>query len=107
MFLLYSLAGGVLYVAGDVLGKYWALNDNWYYFWSGLLVYTLGGACIFYAIREDSLTMTLLVMPPIAIALSLLAGRFLFDERISTVQYAAGAVIFLAVLVLLWNPKWF
>ena len=105
MFLLYSALGGLLYVAGDVLGKYWALNDNWWYFWIGLLVYTLGGACIFYAIREDSLTMTLLVMPPVAITLSLLAGRFLFAEKISAVQYTAAVVILLAVCVLLWNPK--
>lgn len=85
MFLLYSLLGGLLYVAGDVLGKYWVITDNWWCFWGGLLIYSIGGVCIFFAIREDSLTLTLLLMPPVAIALSLLAGRFLFDERISTV----------------------
>jgi len=105
MFLFYSILGALLYVAGDVLGKYWALNDSPWFFWGGLLLYSLGGASMFYAIREDSLTMALLVMPPIAIVLSSLAGYFLFEERISPVQYLAAVVIILAVCVLLWNPK--
>lgn len=105
MFLLYSALAGILYVVGDVFGKYWALKNDPWYFVIGLALYSLGGVCVFYAIREDSLTMALLVMPPVAIALSLLAGRFLFDEKISPVQYAAAAVIFIAVCVLLWDPK--
>ncbi len=106
MFLLYVVASTVLYVGGDILGKIWATNNNWWYFGLGLGLYTLGGAAAFYSIRETSLSLALLVMPPIAIILSLMAGRFLFDERLSTVQYAAGGVILLAVIILMWNPKW-
>ncbi len=107
MFLLYSALAGILYVVGDTLGKYWALTDKWWYFAVGLILYSLGGVFVFYAIREDSLTMALLVMPPVAITLSLLVGRFLFDEKISLVQYIAAAIILASVCVLLWNPKVF
>lgn len=105
MFLLYSVLGALLYVGGDVLGKYWALNDKILYFMLGLGLYSAGGALMFLAIKEDSLTMALLVMPSIAITLSLLAGYFLFGERISSLQYAAAAVILVAVAILMWNPK--
>lgn len=106
MFLVYVAVSVTLYVSGDVLGKIWALNNDWRWFWLGLLVYTLGGATAFYSIREASLSLALLVMPPIAIILSLMAGRFLFDERLSFVQYMAGGVILFAVIILLWNSKW-
>jgi multidrug transporter EmrE-like cation transporter len=105
MFLLYSVVGSLLYVGGDILGKYWALNDRLIYFCVGLALYSAGGAFMFLAIKEDSLTMALLVMPSLAITLSLLAGYFIFGERISSVQYVAAAVILLAVVTLLWNPE--
>jgi len=105
MFLLYSIVGSLLYVGGDILGKYWALNDKIWYFMVGLVLYSAGGTFMFLAIREDSLTMALLVMPALAITLSLLAGYWLFGERISHVQYVAAAVILLAVATLLWDPK--
>lgn len=105
MFLLFSIFGALLYTVGDVLGKYWAVNESWFYFWIGLAFYSAGGALMFFAIKAGSMTMALLVMPPIAISLSLLAGYFLFEERISAVQYLAGGVILLAVIILLWNPK--
>lgn len=105
MFLLYSVMGALLYTLGDIVGKYWAVNESWWYFWIGLGFYSAGGALMFFAIKADSMTMALLVMPPIAITLSLLAGYFLFGERISAVQYVAAVVILLAVVTLLWNPK--
>jgi len=105
MFLIYSVVGSLLYVGGDILGKYWALNDKALYFIVGLALYSAGGAFMFLAIKEDSLTMALLVMPALAITMSLLAGYFIFGERISPVQYAAAAVVLLAIVVLMWNPK--
>lgn len=105
MFLFYVAASTVLYVGGDIIGKFWALNQDARWFWVGILMYSIGGIASFYAIREESLSLALLVIPPFAIILSLLAGKFIFDERLSVVQYATGAVILLAVVVLLWNPK--
>lgn len=106
MFIVYVAISTVLYVVGDILGKIWAINDNWRWFWLGLFLYSVGGAASFYSIREESLSLALLIMPPIAIVFSLLAGKFLFDEKLSSVQYAAGGVMLLAVVVIMWNPKW-
>jgi len=105
MFLIYSVMGALLYTGGDILGKYWALNDKLSYFIVGLILYSAGGALMFLAIKEDSLTMALLVMPSLAITLSLIAGYYVFGERISSLQYAAALVILLAVVILMWNPK--
>lgn len=105
MFFVYVAISTVLYVGGDVLGKVWALNNNWWYFWVGLFLYALGGAAAFYSIKEESLSLALLILAPLAISISMLAGRFLFDEKISVVQYSAGAVILAAVVILMWNPK--
>ena len=106
MFIFYVTASTLLYVGGDIIGKYWALNQDVRWFWAGILLYSIGGIASFYAIREESLSLALLVIPPFAIILSLLAGRFIFDERLSSVQYAMGVIILLAVVGLLWNPKW-
>lgn len=105
MFLPYILASAGLYVIGDVLGKLWAVKDEPIYFWVGLLLYAVGGAFAFYAIREGSLSLALVVMPPLAIIFGLGTGRFIFGEQLSPVQYAASAVILLALFLLLWNPK--
>lgn len=72
-----------------VIGKIWALNQDTRWFWFGILLYSIGGIASFYAIREESLSLALLLIPPCAIILSLLAGKFLFDERLSSVQYVA------------------
>jgi multidrug transporter EmrE-like cation transporter len=105
MFIFYTILGALFYTIGDILGKYWTLNDSWLYFWVGLAFYSAGGALMFFAMKADSMTMALLVMPPVAITLSLIAGRFIFDEKISSVQYAAGCVILVSIIALLWNPK--
>lgn len=106
MFLFYVAASTVLYVGGDIIGKIWALNQDARWFWLGILLYSIGGVASFYAIREASLSLALLIIPPFAIVLSLLAGKFLFDEKLSSVQYTVGGFILLAVVVLLWDPKW-
>ena len=106
MFLPYILASVGFYVVGDVLGKMWAVKDDPLYFWIGLLVYAIGGACAFYAIREESLSLALVVMPALATVFGLASGKFLFGEQLSTLQYVAAAVILAAMIVLLWNPKW-
>ncbi len=106
MFLPYILASVAFYVVGDVLGKLWAVKNEPLYFWGGLLVYAIGGACAFYAIREESLSLALIVMPTLAIIIGLTVGRFIFNEQLSILQYAMGAVILSAMIVLLWDPKW-
>lgn len=105
MFLPYILASVGLYVVGDALGKLWAVQDNWMYFWAGLLLYMIGGAFAFYAIREASLSLALIVMPPLATIFGLATGRFIFGEELSALQYLMAAVILVAMVVLLWNPK--
>lgn len=105
MFLVYVLASSVFFTLGDIVSKIWSLKTLPEYFVAAIGLYALAGVFVLYSLREDSLSLFVLVQPPLTIIGVLFASYFFFGERLSLTQYLAAVVILLAMVVLLWNPK--
>ncbi len=56
------------------------------------------------SIKENSLSLSVLIIPPLTILTSALIGKFYFGEPLVYIQIAGSVFIFIGILFILFGP---
>jgi multidrug transporter EmrE-like cation transporter len=67
---------------GDVSSKLWSLSDSKISLGGAIIFYFLGSIFMILSIKNNSLSLAVLVMPPLTILASVLIGHFYFGEKL-------------------------
>jgi multidrug transporter EmrE-like cation transporter len=96
-FYFYIFLAPICFATGNVLFKFWALQEKLWLLISALALFVVGNLFIAQAIKLTSLVATISIVPMITFTLSLLIGFFYFHERLSATQYLG---LFFAVVAI-------
>ena len=98
-FLLLMGFGVALEVAGDVLLKKWAGGHRWIWLATGFILYTLGTVGWAWSLRYETLSKAAIVFMVANMALAILAGHFLFGERLTTWNWVGAALAVVSIVL--------
>ena len=100
----YIFISAFLYVLGDFVSKLYSLSNSKIQLGGAILLYFLGSIFMLLSIRENSLSVSVLIMPPLTILASVLVGRYYFNESLLSIQIIGAVLIFLGILFVLFGP---
>ena len=86
MGILLTLLGGIILTVGDIVMKKWIINNNWYIFISGLLIWLLGNSFLALSFKYTNIAIASLWLVLFNIITLLFVSYFYFGEKLSTIQ---------------------
>ena len=82
----YIFISAILYIFGDIFSKLYSMSDSKIQLGGAIMFYFLGSIFMILSIKNNSLSMAVLLMPPITILISVLIGYFYFEEQLFLIQ---------------------
>ena len=99
-FLALILIATLFEVIGDILLKYWAIDNNQHYLLAGLGVYFIGVVFWAFSLRYDYLSRAISIIVILNLIIVVLIGVYMFKEQLSFVNKIGIGLGILSVILL-------
>jgi multidrug transporter EmrE-like cation transporter len=98
--LAFVFIAAVIYALGDASAKFYGISGKWWFYILTIISYAVGAHFFLNALKTETLSRAMSIVPLVTMLIALLVGYFYFHERLSALQYVGAALAIMAITLL-------